>query len=101
MRLLVVGGTGFIGRNIVERGLALGWQITAVSLNARQNIGRPAHFIGVDIADRAALREALGDAEFDYVVNCGGYVDHTSFSQGGRSVIDTHFAGVMNLAQTI
>jgi nucleoside-diphosphate-sugar epimerase len=101
MRLLVVGGGGFIGRNVVERGLSLGWQITTASLNARNAIGRTESVIRVDIADSVALRESLGDAQFDYVVNCGGYVDHRPFSQGGRSVIDTHFAGVMNLAQAI
>ena len=101
MRLLVAGGSGFIGRNVVERGLALGWQITTVSLSARKDIGRAEHVIGVDLGDPAALRDALGAAQFDYVVNCGGYVDHRPFSQGGRSVIDAHFAGVMNLAQTV
>jgi len=101
MRLLVVGGSGFIGSHVVERANALGWQVTSVSLEPRLAHDRAESVIGVDISDAAALRAALSDNRFDYVVNCGGYVNHTAFSQGGRSVIDAHFTAVMNLTQTI
>jgi nucleoside-diphosphate-sugar epimerase len=101
MRLLVVGGSGFIGRHVVERGRERGWNVSSVSLNGRKDIGRAEGAIGVNIADPVALRESLRDTQFDYVVNCAGYVDHKPFSQAGRTVIDAHFGGVMNLAQTI
>ncbi len=101
MRLLVVGGSGFIGRHVVERGVEQGWHVTTLSLHPREDSGRAERAIGVNIADPVALQEALTDTQFDYVVNCGGYVDHKPFSRGGRAVIDAHFAGVMNLAQTI
>jgi UDP-glucose 4-epimerase len=101
MRLLVVGGSGFIGRHVVERGAEQRWHVTTVSLNARKESGRAERTIAVNIADPVALRKALLDTQFDYVVNCGGYVDHKPFLQGGRAVLDAHFAGVMNLAQTV
>jgi nucleoside-diphosphate-sugar epimerase len=43
----------------------------------------------------------LGNAAFEYVVNCGGYIDHTLYFRGGRSVCDTHFRGVLNLAEAL
>ena len=51
-------------------------------------------------ADLLALNEVeslLSDREFDYVVNLGGYIDHTLFKQGGRQLIEEHFVAVQNL----
>jgi len=101
-RLLVVGGTGFIGSHIVNRAVGLGWDVTSLSLRDQDGPGPPsARAVSVDVADGGALREALGDAAFEYVVNCSGYVDHTLFFDGGRSVGDAHFQGVLNLAEAL
>ena len=43
------------------------------------------------------LESLLSDREFDYVVNLGGYIDHTLFKQGGRQLIEEHFVAVQNL----
>lgn len=68
MRVLVLGGTQFIGRAAVERLLAHGHDVTL--LNRGQTA--PALFPGVPriVADRAALtRETFGDEAWDVVVD--------------------------------
>lgn len=101
-RLLVVGGTGFIGSHIVNRAVGLGWDVASLSLRREGGPGpQGVRAVSADVADGGALRGALGNAAFEYVVNCGGYIDHTLFSSGGRKVCDTHFRGVLNLAEVL
>lgn len=101
-RLLVVGGTGFIGRHVSARGSDMGWRVTQLSLRRRISVAdsRADHLVA-DIAVSSSVMEALRGRAFEYVVNCGGYIDHTPFSRGGRSVIDAHFGGVMNLVTAL
>jgi nucleoside-diphosphate-sugar epimerase len=54
-----------------------------------------------DIADAETLRKVLPPEGFDYVVNCGGYVDHAPYKAGGRALIAAHFDGLMNLIDGI
>ena len=100
IRLLVVGGNGFLGRHIVHHAVTLGWHVTNLSLSPH-----PAHedktsvrYVSADISNQDKLTAALQDTSFEYVVNCGGYIDHTLFFKGGRKIFDAHCAGVLNLA---
>lgn len=97
--LLVVGGNGFIGRHIATHALGLGWKVSCLGLSGKSLPGTPG--IAADIRDASALQDALRGRGFDYVVNCGGYIDHANFGNGGRSLIDAHFDGVLNLVQAI
>jgi len=101
-RLLVVGGTGFVGRHIVNHALGLSWDVTSFSLRPDAEANPTGvRYVSVDIANGIALKEALGNASFEYVVNCGGYIDHKLFFGGGKGVFDAHFLGVMNLVEAL
>jgi nucleoside-diphosphate-sugar epimerase len=41
----------------------------------------------------------LGSNCYDYVVNLGGYIDHTLFGAGGRKMIRAHFDGLLELLE--
>jgi len=97
-----VGGGGFIGRHVVARARRLSWAVTSLSLRATQD--PPAagvRVVAADAANAVALREALHDAAFEYVVNCSGYINHSAFLRGGRCVLESHLNSVLNLAEIL
>lgn len=99
-RLLVVGGTGFIGRHLARAALNEGLEVTILSLNlpATENRFSGVHYIDADIADAEQLRAAISsETSYDYVVNLSGYVDHSRLNEGGDKVILSHYNGLINL----
>jgi len=98
-KLLIVGGTGFIGRNLTLSSIEKGYDVSVISLNC------PAHnekisgvkYYTVDICKPDKINKELSSNKFDYVVNLGGYVNHANYLNGGKGVVDTHFHGVINL----
>ncbi len=99
--LLVIGGRGFIGSHVVTRAAATGWQVTSLGVShpTEEKTVAGIKSVTADISDTATLERALKERTFDYVVNCGGYIDHTSFSKGGRKIFNVHFNGVLNLVE--
>jgi UDP-glucose 4-epimerase len=100
-RMLVVGGSGFIGGHLCRIAKARGYAVSALSLHKPLSPLEGVRYLVANLADRAAIDRQLAKQAFEYVVNCGGYVDHRSYFSGGRDVIDAHFGGVQNLLDAL
>lgn len=101
--LLVVGSNGFIGHAVATLAHSRGMDVTGLSLHPPAPGKLPSRIscIHADISNPATLSRAIGDRKFDYVINCGGYIDHVTWSKGGRVQIDTHFCGLLNLVDGV
>lgn len=71
MRLLVLGGTRFAGRAVVDQALALGAEVTL--FNRGQTAPGLYPSLETVLGDRTADLSALAGRTFDLVVDCAGY----------------------------
>ena len=67
MKVLVIGGTSFIGRYLVEELVKAGRDVTILHRKAKHDLGRRVANIMADRNDAAALRAALAGYRFDLV----------------------------------
>ena len=70
MRLLVIGGTRFVGRHLVEAALAAGHDVTLVHRSATELFPSARHVL----ADRDDDLSALADGEWDATVDMCAYL---------------------------
>jgi len=93
MKLLVAGGTGFLGTYILRRAHELGWITASLSTrppHVQRKVSTTHYFQGNLITDES-LRSRISDFSPDYVVNCAGYVDHSELIADSQSTMRTHF----------
>ena len=102
-KLLVVGGTGFIGQHLVKAATNCGYDVLVLSSQKyiQKKYSENIDYIIADIRNLEQLKKALVNREINYVVNLGGYIDHVKFLTGGNLVVDTHFNGVLNLVRCL
>ena len=76
--ILIVGGTGFIGYHLAKKCLKKGWRVTSISSKkplTRRYLPKVKYII-CDITKKRSLNKKI-KKNFSYVVNLGGYVDHS------------------------
>jgi UDP-glucose 4-epimerase len=78
MRILVTGGAGFIGSNVVNRFLDLGHEVAIVDnlcTGRNGNLDARARFYELDICDEARLQEAFADFRPEIVDHHAAQID--------------------------
>ena len=101
--ILIIGGSGFIGSHLITRAVSLDWSVVSLGLsNIKLDVDTDKydHYC-VNLNDKEALKNIIHDKSFDYVINCGGYIDHSDFGDGGEEVFNTHFKGLLNLISSL
>ena len=103
VKLLIVGGTGFIGRSVAKNAIKRGFQVSIISKNncPKSKQLKNADYITVDITNKNDLLLALKDKLFCYVLNLSGYINHSIYSDSGSEVFKAHFNGMKNLVTYI
>lgn len=88
MRVLVVGGAGYIGSVTVDRLVEAGHEVTVLdSLVAGhvEAVNPEAELVRADVRDEEALGRLMAAREFEAVIHYGGYIQAgESVSQPGR-----------------
>ena len=94
-KILIVGGTGFIGYHFAIRCLKLNLKVFSISQNKPKRVRRIKNVIYkyCNISNKKDLQKKLKNQNYHYVVNLGGCVDHIN----KKKTYNSHFIGVKNL----
>ena len=95
-KILITGGTGFIGYHLAKKCLDLNWSVDSISTKSpplKRKL-KKVNYLKIDISKKRKLIKNLKN-DYDFVVNLAGYVDHSKKNKTMKS----HFNGCKNLAK--
>ena len=94
-KILITGGTGFIGYHLAKKCLELNWSVTSLSSKKpkRHRKLKKVKYLICDISNQKSLKKKINQ-NYDYVVNLAGYVDHSHKYKTMKS----HYNGCKNIS---
>ncbi|WP_440650500.1 NAD-dependent epimerase/dehydratase family protein [Candidatus Pelagibacter sp. HIMB1495] len=97
-KILVVGGTGFIGFHLIKYCVEKKFDVTCISTKPpdQSRKVKKVKYIYSDISNKKNLQKKI-KSKYDYVINLGGYVDHSNI----KKTYNSHFIGCKNLYSVV
>ncbi len=102
-KILVVGGSGFIGRNLVESFRSQAGHVYSMHTSnsaftySDPNISNIKH----DLSSESETKRVIREISPDYVFNVSGYINHSPFFREGFDVIKNHYFSTLNLINAL
>ena len=98
-KIIVAGGTGFIGANLISELISNGNEVISISksIDNKKRKVKNAKYIFHDL--NKPIKENLLNnfMDVEYIVNCSGYIDHSNFRANGIEVFYDHFNSLISL----
>jgi dTDP-glucose 4,6-dehydratase len=93
-KILILGGTGFIGYHLAKESLKRGFNVTSVSKNnpVKKRYLKNVNYVTVDISKKNLIKNHI-KKNFEYIVNLAGYVDHSN----KKETYISHYIGCKNI----
>jgi UDP-glucose 4-epimerase len=103
MRILVTGGAGFIGSNVVDRMVALGHEVAVLddlSTGFREFVNPAARFHRADLTDAAAVDACLAEFKPEIVDHHAAQIDVRKSVQDARHDATINVLGTLSLLES-
>jgi len=96
-KILIIGGSGFIGSKLIDFYLKKKFNVFSISLTLKKNKNIPnlKNFY-FDISNKKKCTNFFNKYSFHYIINLAGYVDHRSFYTKNNNIIESHLLGTLN-----
>ena len=91
-RLLVTGGTGYLGGELVRQAVLAGWEVTATYLSTEPPAVTAAHWCRLDVTDGLAVPGLVGALDPDAVI-------HTAYLREGPRAEEVTVGGAATVAR--
>lgn len=93
-KILIIGGTGFLGYHLAKHCVKKKWIVSSVSLRKPKEIRylKEVNYIHLNIKNKIDIKNKI-NLDYDYVVNFGGHVNHKE----KLKTYESHFVGCKNL----
>ena len=93
-KILITGGTGFIGFNILKKLQNLNYNLYSLSTNKPNKYRKikKVKYLNFDLKEKKKIKKYL-NLKFDYIINLAGYVDHKNKAE----TMSSHYNGCKNL----
>ena len=100
--LLVLGGTGFIGRRVVDIAVSKKWKVSSASLSlpSPKNRNKKVKYYKIDLTNFASVKRKL-NKPFNYVVNLFGYINHSNSKKDYNKIMQEHYISLKNIVKII
>mgnify|MGYP001188445792 CR=1 FL=1 len=95
-KVLVIGGSGFIGRNIVERCIKLNWKVFATYYKKKVKNKKVKSFF-LDLSNPIIPKKF--DIDYDHIFFAAGNIDHDD--QYSENVLNEHFYSILKLTSVL
>jgi len=94
-KILIVGGTGFIGYHLAKSCIKKRWGVTSISVNRphKKRYLKNVKYLYCDISNKKKLNEKI-KLNYHYIVNLGGHVNH----KDKIKTYGSHYNGCKNLS---
>lgn len=102
--ILIIGGTGFIGNYLVKFfSSKKNFNTDVIGKNKKDfflnfNLNNTKLLSNIDITNKKTLSSI--NKEYDYIIFCAGYVDHSSILNINNNTIHEHYLGLINILKS-
>ncbi|HXG72783.1 MAG TPA: NAD(P)-dependent oxidoreductase [Gemmatimonadaceae bacterium] len=96
-RVLVTGGSGFIGTNLIDACAAAGWRVANFDVHAPKKAGHRGYWLQGDMLDKDAIARAIAEFQPTAVAHLAARTDLDETCQLGAYAVN--FDGTDNLIQ--
>jgi nucleoside-diphosphate-sugar epimerase len=96
-RVLIFGGTGFIGTHLINRLIKENYIIDCILYNSKKKIiNKKIKYLKLDLSNNHLIKKKL-KKKYDYVINLMGYIDHSNSLKTSNYILNSHFLYLINI----